>query len=124
VRYVKGAAASRRLLALSSLVVAVALAAVVPVAGAAAGDVAVLGPSEPRPVDDPFGPNQFPADFDPDAAEYDGQRSCGDPYWNTGGEVLVALDEVRFTAHRGLFPLHCHNLAHEDTGMMDNLLVE
>jgi FtsP/CotA-like multicopper oxidase with cupredoxin domain len=31
---------------------------------------------------------------------------------------------VRFDAHRGLFPLHCHNLEHEDAGMMLNLLVE
>jgi FtsP/CotA-like multicopper oxidase with cupredoxin domain len=31
---------------------------------------------------------------------------------------------VRFRAHRGLFPLHCHNLEHEDAGMMLNVLVE
>jgi FtsP/CotA-like multicopper oxidase with cupredoxin domain len=31
---------------------------------------------------------------------------------------------VRFTAHRGLFLLHCHNLEHEDMGMMQNILVE
>jgi FtsP/CotA-like multicopper oxidase with cupredoxin domain len=31
---------------------------------------------------------------------------------------------VRFTAHRGLFLLHCHNLEHEDVGMMINVLVE
>jgi FtsP/CotA-like multicopper oxidase with cupredoxin domain len=31
---------------------------------------------------------------------------------------------VRFDAHRGLFPLHCHNLEHEDSGMMMNVLVE
>lgn len=31
---------------------------------------------------------------------------------------------VRFTAQRGLFLLHCHNLEHEDMGMMANILVE
>ena len=31
---------------------------------------------------------------------------------------------VRFSAHPGLFPLHCHNLEHEDLGMMMNVLVE
>jgi len=31
---------------------------------------------------------------------------------------------VRFTAHRGLFLLHCHNLEHEDMAMMANIQVE
>ncbi|MSR22632.1 MAG: spore coat protein [Gemmatimonadetes bacterium] len=31
---------------------------------------------------------------------------------------------VRFSAHRGIFPLHCHNIEHEDMGMMLNVLVE
>ncbi|TVR54625.1 MAG: hypothetical protein EA421_08140 [Gemmatimonadales bacterium] len=31
---------------------------------------------------------------------------------------------VRFTAHRGLFLLHCHNMEHEDVGMMINVMVE
>jgi FtsP/CotA-like multicopper oxidase with cupredoxin domain len=31
---------------------------------------------------------------------------------------------VRFSAHRGLFLLHCHLLEHEDMGMMLNVLVE
>lgn len=31
---------------------------------------------------------------------------------------------VRFSAHRGLFLVHCHNLEHEDAGMMSNILVE
>jgi FtsP/CotA-like multicopper oxidase with cupredoxin domain len=31
---------------------------------------------------------------------------------------------VRFGAHRGLFLLHCHNLEHEDAGMMLNVQVE
>lgn len=30
---------------------------------------------------------------------------------------------IRFTAHAGLFMLHCHNLEHEDDGMMQNFLV-
>ncbi len=37
-----------------------------------------------------------------------------------GEAVRVA---VRFTAERGLFLLHCHNLEHEDHGMMQNILV-
>ena len=35
-------------------------------------------------------------------------------------EVRLA---VRFDAYPGLFLLHCHNLEHEDTGMMLNILV-
>ena len=31
---------------------------------------------------------------------------------------------VRFDAHPGLFVLHCHNLEHEDVGMMLNVMVE
>jgi FtsP/CotA-like multicopper oxidase with cupredoxin domain len=43
--------------------------------------------------------------------------------------LLVYPDEtvriaVRFDAYRGLFPLHCHNLEHEDSGMMLNVQVE
>jgi FtsP/CotA-like multicopper oxidase with cupredoxin domain len=38
-----------------------------------------------------------------------------------GEEVKIA---VQFTAHRGLFLVHCHNLEHEDMGMMSNLMVE
>jgi FtsP/CotA-like multicopper oxidase with cupredoxin domain len=38
-----------------------------------------------------------------------------------GETVRVA---VSFIAHRGLFLLHCHNLEHEDQGMMLNILVE
>jgi FtsP/CotA-like multicopper oxidase with cupredoxin domain len=51
--------------------------------------------------------------------------------WETGRKdtVLILPSEtvrvaVRFTAQRGLFLLHCHNLEHEDMGMMANLLVE
>ena len=31
---------------------------------------------------------------------------------------------VRFDRHPGLFLLHCHNLEHEDAGMMSNFRVE
>jgi len=51
--------------------------------------------------------------------------------WESGlkDTVLVMPGErvsaaVRFTAHRGLYLLHCHNLEHEDMGMMQNILVE
>jgi FtsP/CotA-like multicopper oxidase with cupredoxin domain len=51
--------------------------------------------------------------------------------WEQGlkDTVLIHPEEtvriaVRFSAHRGLFPLHCHNLEHEDSGMMLNVLVE
>lgn len=51
--------------------------------------------------------------------------------WEAGlkDTVLVQPGEtvklaVQFTAHRGLFLVHCHNLEHEDVGMMSNLLIE
>ena len=51
--------------------------------------------------------------------------------WERGlkDTVLVHPEEtvkvaVRFSAHPGLFLLHCHNLEHEDVGMMLNILVE
>jgi len=51
--------------------------------------------------------------------------------WEAGRKdtVLVMPQEtvrvaVRFTAHRGLFLLHCHNLEHEDHAMMLNFMVE
>ena len=51
--------------------------------------------------------------------------------WERGlkDTVLVHPNEtvrvaIRFTAHRGLYPLHCHILEHEDVGMMLNVLVE
>ncbi len=51
--------------------------------------------------------------------------------WEAGVKdtVLVQPGEtvevaVQFTAQRGLFLLHCHNLEHEDMGMMANILVE
>lgn len=52
--------------------------------------------------------------------------------WESGGlkdTVLMLPGEtvkiaVSFTAQRGLFLLHCHNLEHEDAGMMMNFAVE
>lgn len=51
--------------------------------------------------------------------------------WEAGRKdtVLIWPNEtvevaVRFTEQRGLFLLHCHNLEHEDMGMMANILVE
>jgi FtsP/CotA-like multicopper oxidase with cupredoxin domain len=51
--------------------------------------------------------------------------------WETGHKdtVLVLPGErveiaVRFTRNPGLYLLHCHNLEHEDAGMMMNFLVE
>ena len=51
--------------------------------------------------------------------------------WEAGlkGTVLVQPGEtvkiaVQFTARRGLFLVHCHNLEHEDVGMMANVMVE
>jgi FtsP/CotA-like multicopper oxidase with cupredoxin domain len=51
--------------------------------------------------------------------------------WESGAKDTVLLYPtetvkvaVRFSAHRGLFLLHCHNLEHEDVGMMLNVLVE
>ncbi|MEX2531036.1 MAG: multicopper oxidase family protein [Gemmatimonadota bacterium] len=51
--------------------------------------------------------------------------------WEAGVKDTVLLHPfetvrvaVRFSAQRGLFLLHCHNLEHEDMGMMANILVE
>jgi len=38
------------------------------------------------------------------------------------GEVVEVI--ARFDSHRGIFLLHCHNLEHEDMGMMMNFLIE
>jgi FtsP/CotA-like multicopper oxidase with cupredoxin domain len=50
--------------------------------------------------------------------------------WEAGGKDTVLLHPfetvrvaVRFTAQRGLFLLHCHNLEHEDMGMMQNIRI-
>lgn len=51
--------------------------------------------------------------------------------WEAGVKDTVLLHPfetvrvaVQFTAHPGLFLLHCHNLEHEDMGMMSNIMVE
>ena len=51
--------------------------------------------------------------------------------WERGWKdtVLVfpgeAVDVItRFDSHRGMFLLHCHNLEHEDKGMMMNFVIE
>ena len=38
------------------------------------------------------------------------------------GETVDVL--ATFDAHRGLFLMHCHNLVHEDMGMMMNFVIE
>ena len=38
------------------------------------------------------------------------------------GEAVEVIS--RFDSHRGMFLLHCHNLEHEDMGMMLNFLIE
>jgi FtsP/CotA-like multicopper oxidase with cupredoxin domain len=38
------------------------------------------------------------------------------------GETVDVI--ARFDTHRGLFLMHCHNLEHEDMGMMMNFLIE
>jgi FtsP/CotA-like multicopper oxidase with cupredoxin domain len=38
------------------------------------------------------------------------------------GEQVEVI--ARFDAHRGIFMLHCHNLEHEDMGMMMNFAIE
>ena len=50
--------------------------------------------------------------------------------WEAGlkGTVLVQPGEtvkiaVQFTARRGLFLVHCHNLEHEDMAMMSKFVV-
>jgi FtsP/CotA-like multicopper oxidase with cupredoxin domain len=37
------------------------------------------------------------------------------------GERVAVI--MRFTDHKGLYLYHCHNLEHEDLGMMRNYLV-
>jgi FtsP/CotA-like multicopper oxidase with cupredoxin domain len=38
------------------------------------------------------------------------------------GETVDLL--LRYSQHTGLFVYHCHNLAHEDDGMMRNLRID
>ena len=51
--------------------------------------------------------------------------------WEAGRKDTVLLHPmetvrvaIRFTSHRGLYLMHCHNLEHEDHGMMANILIE
>ena len=50
--------------------------------------------------------------------------------WERGWKDTVVVNDketvevlIRFTAHRGLYVLHCHQLGHEDGGMMANFEV-
>jgi FtsP/CotA-like multicopper oxidase with cupredoxin domain len=50
--------------------------------------------------------------------------------WEAGWKDTVLLEDgesvevlLRFTAHRGLYLMHCHKLEHEDMGMMSNFEV-
>jgi blue copper oxidase len=50
--------------------------------------------------------------------------------WESGWKDTVLLADgetvdvrIRFTAHRGLYVMHCHQLGHEDAGMMSNFEV-
>jgi len=52
---------------------------------------------------------------------YDWERGWKDTVMVNTGETVDVL--IRFTAHRGLYLLHCHQLAHEDAGMMANFEV-
>jgi FtsP/CotA-like multicopper oxidase with cupredoxin domain len=52
---------------------------------------------------------------------YGWERGWKDTVLVNDGETVNVL--IRFTAHRGLFLLHCHQLAHEDAGMMANFEV-
>jgi blue copper oxidase len=52
---------------------------------------------------------------------YPYERGWKDTVLLMPGEEVEAL--VRFDAYRGIFPLHCHNLQHEDLGMMLNVEV-
>jgi blue copper oxidase len=52
---------------------------------------------------------------------YDWERGWKDTVLVNDGETVNVL--IRFTAHRGLYIMHCHQLAHEDAGMMANFMV-
>jgi len=52
---------------------------------------------------------------------YPYERGWKDTVLLMPGEEVEVL--VRFDAYRGIFPLHCHNLEHEDLGMMLNVEV-
>jgi blue copper oxidase len=53
---------------------------------------------------------------------YPWERGWKDTVLVNDGETVEVL--IRFTAHRGLYVMHCHQLAHEDAGMMANFTVE
>jgi blue copper oxidase len=52
---------------------------------------------------------------------YPWERGWKDTVLLNDGETVNVL--IRFTAYRGLYLLHCHQLAHEDAGMMANFQV-
>ena len=52
---------------------------------------------------------------------YEWERGWKDTVLLHDGETVEVL--IRFTAHRGLYVMHCHQLAHEDSGMMANFEV-
>jgi FtsP/CotA-like multicopper oxidase with cupredoxin domain len=52
---------------------------------------------------------------------YEWERGWKDTVLVNDGETVEVL--IRFTAHRGLYVMHCHQLAHEDAGMMANFTV-
>ena len=52
---------------------------------------------------------------------FDWERGWKDTVLVHDGETVEVL--IRFTAHRGLYVMHCHQLAHEDAGMMANFEV-
>ena len=52
---------------------------------------------------------------------YAWERGWKDTVLVQDGETVDVL--IRFTAHRGLYVMHCHQLAHEDAGMMANFTV-
>ena len=52
---------------------------------------------------------------------YDWEGGWKDTVLVNDGETVEVL--IRFTAHSGLYIMHCHQLAHEDAGMMANFEV-
>jgi FtsP/CotA-like multicopper oxidase with cupredoxin domain len=52
---------------------------------------------------------------------FEWERGWKDTVLVHDGETVDVL--IRFTAHRGLYIMHCHQLAHEDAGMMANFEV-
>jgi blue copper oxidase len=52
---------------------------------------------------------------------YEWERGWKDTVLVNDGETVEVL--IRFSAYRGLYIMHCHQLAHEDAGMMANFTV-